>query len=76
MKIKEYLSQHRNDFTAIMECEHCGHEHKLTTGYDDDNYHNNVIPAMKCGSCGKSSKDEMVIVSRDGERDAAQVECV
>ncbi len=53
MKIKEILSQNRNDFTAMMVCEHCGEEHKLTTGYDDANYHDNVIPKMVCKKCGK-----------------------
>jgi transcription elongation factor Elf1 len=54
MKIKAILSQHRNDFTATMECEHCGHTQKLNSGYHDDFYHERVIPAMTCGGCGKS----------------------
>lgn len=53
MKIKQFLSQHRFDFIAIMECEHCGHEAKNTRGYNDANYHERVIPAMRCASCGK-----------------------
>lgn len=57
MKIKTILSQHRRDFTATLECEHCGHEQKLTSGYDDDNYHRNVIPNMECGSCGKTASE-------------------
>lgn len=57
MKIKEMLSQSRRDFTATMECEHCGHEEFNKYGYDDDNYHRNVIPAMKCKVCGKVSAD-------------------
>lgn len=56
MKIKEKLSQHRRDFTAIYECENCGHEVK-STGYDDSHFHNEVIPKMKCPKCGKSSND-------------------
>lgn len=52
MKIKTITDQHRNDFSAIMECEHCGHEQKLRTGYDDEYYHRKVIPAMKCEKCG------------------------
>ena len=58
MFIKEILWQHRNDFTATMECEHCGATRKLTTGYDDAHYHNNVIPAMKCNACGKDGKTD------------------
>jgi len=52
MKIKQITSQYRNDFSAVMVCEHCQHEQKLTSGYDDDYYHLSVIPAMKCESCG------------------------
>lgn len=55
MRIKEITSQHRNDFRADMECEHCGHVQKLTSGYDDDNYHDRVIPnRLHCNSCGKN----------------------
>lgn len=54
MFIQKVINHHRNDFSAIMECEHCQSEHKLITGYNDDNYHQNVIPAMKCKSCGKN----------------------
>ena len=57
MKIIRITNQHRNDFWADMQCEHCGSLHKLTSGYDDRNYHDNVIPAMKCNICGKSRND-------------------
>ena len=52
MKIKEILSQNRRDFQAIYECEHCGNTVK-ESGYDDTNFHNNVIPKMICKKCGK-----------------------
>jgi C4-type Zn-finger protein len=55
MKIKNIISRSRRDFRADMECESCGNIQKLTSGYDDANYHENVIPAMKCQSCGKAS---------------------
>lgn len=58
MKIKKILSQHRRDFTALMECEHCGHEWTNKRGYDDANYHNNVIRTMVCKSCGKASGED------------------
>lgn len=54
MKIKTITSQHRRDFYAIYECEHCGHTHK-GSGYDDGHFHGNVIPAMKCPECGKAA---------------------
>ena len=56
MKIKEILSQNRRDFQAIYECENCGYT-KEDYGYDDRNFHDSVIPDMKCKKCGKSRKD-------------------
>lgn len=58
MKIKQILDQTRRDFSAIMKCEFCQNEAKLTSGYDDRNYHDNVIPSMVCNDCGKSTKSE------------------
>jgi len=55
MKIKEMISQHRRDFSATMKCEFCGHTMRLTSGYDDRNYYDNVIPNMKCDVCGNST---------------------
>lgn len=56
MRIKQKLSQNRRDFRAIFECEHCGSESTFE-GYDDANYHQNVIPKIKCGKCGKISPE-------------------
>lgn len=56
MKIKEITSQSRRDFSAVYHCEHCGHE-KRGSGYDDANFHQNVIPAMKCEECGKAASE-------------------
>jgi len=57
MKIKEIKSQHRRDFQAIYVCEHCGDEIE-SSGYDDENFHNNVIPNWECDKCGKKAKDD------------------
>lgn len=57
MHIKRIVNQHRRDFTAIYECEHCDH----TTeggGYDDTNFHQNVIPKMTCPKCEKTAGDD------------------
>ena len=51
MKIQKIISQSRRDFRAVYECETCGNT-KEGSGYDDANFHQNVIPAMKCGKCG------------------------
>lgn len=52
MRIKEIKNQIRRDLIVIYECESCGHE-KKGTGYDDANFHKNVIPQMKCPVCKK-----------------------
>ena len=57
MKIKKITSQHRRDFRAIYECEHCAATVE-GSGYDDGYFHNNVIPQMKCGVCGATAGDE------------------
>ncbi len=57
MKIKKIVSQHRRDFRAIYECEHCGDTHE-GSGYDDAHFHNSVIPAMKCEACQKVAPEE------------------
>ena len=56
MKIDTILSQSRRDFRAVFVCEHCGVKETFG-GYDDENYHKNVIPKLKCGSCGKISPE-------------------
>jgi len=61
MKIKKLISQHRRDFTALMECEFCQHQEMDNSGYDDRYYHDNVIPNMKCKKCGEST------ISKGGE---------
>ena len=56
MRIKEITYQHRRDFEAIYECEHCGYTVN-ENGYDDSNFHNNVIPKMVCAKCGKTASE-------------------
>lgn len=59
MKLIEKLDQHRRDFKGKYECQGCGNteEDKGLYSYDDDNFHDNVIPNMKCENCGKNTKD-------------------
>ena len=56
MRIKQILHQHRRDFSAVYECEACGYEGE-GGGYDDKNYHENVIPKMTCPKCGAKAPD-------------------
>lgn len=53
MHIKRKIRQYRRDFTAIYACAHCNHEQE-GSGYDDANFHQNVIPNMQCKQCGKT----------------------
>ena len=57
MKIVRITSQSRRDFWATMECEHCGYIRTNVSGYDDGNFHENVIPKMKCQECGEIAPD-------------------
>lgn len=57
MRIKQIISQNRRDFWANYECECCGHIEEHKSGYDDTNFHKNVIPQMVCPNCRKTSKD-------------------
>ena len=54
MKIQTILSRDRRDFTANYVCELCGFVQR-SYGYDDANFHQNVIPNMTCKECGESS---------------------
>lgn len=59
MKIIKYTFEMRNDFSAKVQCEHCDHVQDLKYGYHDDNYHNRVLPAITCTSCGKNRAGEV-----------------
>jgi hypothetical protein len=56
MKIKEILWRNRNDFQAVYECEFCQATQE-SYGYDDANFHLNVIPNSICKVCKKKSVD-------------------
>lgn len=56
MKILKIVRQNRRDFHALYECESCGNVVEQN-GYDDRNFHDNVLPTMKCTKCGKSRND-------------------
>lgn len=59
MRIKEITSEHRNDFTAVLVCEHCSGTQKLASGYHDNHYHTQVIPAMTCRACGRNRQGKI-----------------
>lgn len=65
MKIQKITFKMGNDFSAIMECEHCGHTQRIMIGYDDSYYHNKVIPAMTCQACKKNRSGEIPVESND-----------
>lgn len=52
------LNQHRRDFTGNYKCQFCGNMELHNGGYDDDNYHDNVIPRIVCSKCKKSTASE------------------
>ena len=59
MYIKRIIEQYRRDFTAVYACQYCGSEYE-GTGYDDDNFHRNVIPKMPCKKCNKIVDDTII----------------
>lgn len=62
MKIKKITQQSRRDFRAIYECEHCSHEYE-SSGYDDANFHNNVVPGFECPKCKKTASSDYRAIS-------------
>lgn len=65
MFILKILNQHGFDFTGIYKCEHCQKE-KQAYGYNDDNFHINIVPEMVCDYCHKKTTKS---VSPEGESD-------
>jgi len=59
MKIKAITSQIRNDLYGVLVCEHCGEEEKLIGGYDDDFWHNQVLPKRYCQHCEKNRAGDL-----------------
>jgi C4-type Zn-finger protein len=59
MKLVEKLNQHRRDFQGEYECQGCGHieTDQGCYSYDDDYFHDQVIPKMQCKNCGLSTID-------------------
>lgn len=55
MRLIKKTSQSRRDFIGIYECEKCNHQQNQS-GYDDRNFHDNVAPTIKCGSCGETTR--------------------
>ena len=57
MILQEKTWQNRFDFHGIFICEFCGSEQKEEHCYDDDYYHNTVIPTkVRCNNCGETTK--------------------
>lgn len=57
MKVINRYNQHRRDLHIDIECEDCGNKDTVKNAYDDTNYWVNVVPGIKCKSCGLSSND-------------------
>lgn len=58
MKILKKTHQYRRDFEAIIKCEFCDNEEKLSGGYDDHYYHTEVLPDIKCDKCKESTNSK------------------
>lgn len=58
MQIKDTFNWNRRDFSANMECEHCGNKQVNRGCYDDSHYYQTVVPNIKCNACGESSNSK------------------
>jgi len=54
MRLIEITYQSRRDFEGNYKCENCGNIDKYR-GYDDRNYHDNVMPEIRCPKCKQST---------------------
>lgn len=69
MKIKEVTWQNRNDFYAILECEHCDNNTQpLKTGYNDSYYHAKVLPSIACVKCRKDRSGNITDQNTQGTK--------
>ena len=57
MKWINVKDRSRNDFWGTTECEHCGFVDTNAKGYDDFNYHENVVPSLRCPACLSTAQD-------------------
>lgn len=55
MRLIKSYAWNRRDFWFDASCEKCGHIKKDISGYDDNNFYDNVIPDMKCEKCMEST---------------------
>lgn len=65
MKIQKIVDSYRNDFNAILECEHCYSTQRLYSGYNDKHYHAKVLPAITCVKCGKNRAGDSPAIKND-----------
>lgn len=58
MQLIEKVAQSRRDFKGKYKCENCGNietDKSIMDSYDDDYFHDNVIPNKQCKECGEST---------------------
>jgi transcription elongation factor Elf1 len=56
MRVHEITWRMRNDYAAILQCEHCEHQQRSGGLYADHYFSTQVIPNnFYCGKCGLNS---------------------
>lgn len=58
MKIFKINSQSTTAFLADLICEYCGNVKINVLGYDDDFFHEKIMPIMKCEKCGSKTRNK------------------
>lgn len=60
MKISSLKNGNGRDLYGTLTCEHCEAEEPLIGGYNDSHWHDRVLPAFHCGTCGKNRAGEQL----------------
>jgi hypothetical protein len=59
MKIINLKSSIGRDLYGTLQCEHCDSLQELVGGYDDSHWHDRVLPAFHCATCGRNREGEL-----------------
>lgn len=55
MQVVKVVWRYHNDYSADLQCEHCGNIQRGGGLYADENYYFNVLPALYfCNKCGRN----------------------
>lgn len=68
MKLIAVTQQIKNLFSGILQCEFCNNHQPLVSGVDDEHYHDNVIPEIRCQKCRQKTNPDKILVATVGKK--------